>query len=435
MAIYWFDSFQNYPLNNTTFGPWDNNSYGCIVTETGSNRSGTLPGWLGFIPGGVAGGSLKRIGVNRADSTIGFAVNFGGVRGTLPSAGNWQTLTAFIDSSFSGSWTDTLQIQLQVGSTGNLRVLRGTTSLAVSGTTPLAPAGWHYVEFYALINSTTGAFTVRVDGAVVAGLSLTSQNTQNTGNAYQNGFILSALFGGGGPQPPGVAYGNAFYVNDLYVLDSSGPSPNNTFLGDVRCIFTVPNGAGSVNNFTPLAPAWAASTAMNLYAVIIDSNGKAQKATAVTSDQKTGASPPVWATSTGSTTTDNHVTWTCLGVPSNYMYVDSVQSADIQSYVYDSTLGDQELYTITPLSGVPSGVLTAFAVGMDIRGQRDQTTTRAVRTLVKSGATQVDNGTDLTLQNGTFAVQKTVQALDPATSAQWLITAINAGQYGFKVSV
>lgn len=59
-------------------------------------------------------------------------------------------------------------------------------------------------------------------------------------------------------------------------------------------------------------PAWAASTVMAVGQLILDSNGNTQQVFASVSPFTTGATHPTWATSVGTHTTDNHVTWNCV---------------------------------------------------------------------------------------------------------------------------
>lgn len=61
--------------------------------------------------------------------------------------------------------------------------------------------------------------------------------------------------------------------------------------------------------------AYKAPTATATGSLIVDSTGRLQEVTAVTGDAKSGASQPVWATTVGATTADNHVTWTNRGLP------------------------------------------------------------------------------------------------------------------------
>lgn len=60
---------------------------------------------------------------------------------------------------------------------------------------------------------------------------------------------------------------------------------------------------------------WLMSTVYAVNTVVIDSNGMREKVTAVTSDAKSGSMEPVWCSTFGCPTTDNHVTWQMIGPP------------------------------------------------------------------------------------------------------------------------
>jgi uncharacterized protein len=57
---------------------------------------------------------------------------------------------------------------------------------------------------------------------------------------------------------------------------------------------------------------WASSHSYAVGNLIVDSNGNTQRVTAETGNS--GGSAPSWATTVGSTTTDNDVTWTCVAI-------------------------------------------------------------------------------------------------------------------------
>jgi hypothetical protein len=63
---------------------------------------------------------------------------------------------------------------------------------------------------------------------------------------------------------------------------------------------------------TAFTTTWAASTVETVGNIIVDANGNFQQATSVSSDAKTGTVAPTWATTYGTHTIDNHVTWTLI---------------------------------------------------------------------------------------------------------------------------
>ncbi len=97
-------------------------------------------------------------------------------------------------------------------------------------------AGWHYIELYVNIHDTTGSVTAKVDGVTVATFS---GDTKNGGTSTNADCILI------GHPAASIA------IDDLYIANSSGAAPYNTFLGDVRVHTMSPNGAGASTQLTP----------------------------------------------------------------------------------------------------------------------------------------------------------------------------------------
>lgn len=98
---------------------------------------------------------------------------------------------------------------------------------------------WRYIEVKFTIDNSSGSVEIRSNGTTV--LNLTSQDTQNTANAYINKVELN-----------GAAQNLQMTYDDMYFLDTTG-SKNNDFLGDVRADVIRPDGAGTYTQFTPSA--------------------------------------------------------------------------------------------------------------------------------------------------------------------------------------
>lgn len=133
--------------------------------------------------------------------------------------------------------------RLHIGpnASGQLEVRNGsgsTGTLLGTGTTVLLVNTWYYIEVYALINGSTGAVTVRLNGANE--IVLTNVNTQNG-----SGTALDTILLGGSMNMNGTAY---FDYDDLYVCDGAG-TVNNTFLGDCQVQTLFPNGNGATNGW------------------------------------------------------------------------------------------------------------------------------------------------------------------------------------------
>jgi hypothetical protein len=131
----------------------------------------------------------------------------------------------------------TQQIILATNSNGSISIRRGGTTLATSSGGALT-ASWDYIEVHAIVDATAGLVDVHVNGSSVVSFS---GNTKNGGTSNN---IDGIMFNNNGSLGSGA-------IDDLYLLDATGPAPYNTFLGDVRIYTMVPDGAGSSTQMTP----------------------------------------------------------------------------------------------------------------------------------------------------------------------------------------
>lgn len=158
--------------------------------------------------------------------------------------------------------------------------------------------------------------------------------------------------------------------------------------------------------------------------IVIDSNCNLQLATTAGTS---ASSPPTWNATVGGTTADG-VTWTNKGTPANWKYISNVPAGDAQAYLSDGTVSDVEMYNFAPVTG--TGVT---AVGVNIRGWKDQTYVCTVRGNCTSSWTTADSGADLALVNGSANASDLLAIFqtDPATGAQWSgVSAVNADAFG-----
>lgn len=172
-------------------------------------------------------------------------LDVGGGAGYVALGGNYATLIVGCAFYRSGLFGNDAMITLLDGSSTQLVLLqrtdggaelrRGGTSGTILGTIAAGtfqPSAWYYLEIKTTIHSSTGSYEIRINGAST--LSGTSQNTQNSGNAY----VTRIGFGAGG-----------FKIDDLYINDTSG-SLNNDFSGDIRIYALVPNTDGTYTDLT-----------------------------------------------------------------------------------------------------------------------------------------------------------------------------------------
>jgi hypothetical protein len=354
----------------------------------------------------VAGGLMQKNIPNSVTSVTGWALK--GDFSPISDALIWQ--------AWEGG---NIQVQLLMTATGHLYFRRGdNTAIGSLTTQPFYFNTWYYLEVNATIDPTAGAVELRVNGSVW--LSYTGVSTRNPGstNSWASGIRL-------GCQSP---YVNNGYLDDVYILNTSGTF-NNTYLGDVSVRALLPSGNGTLQQYTMVVAAWAASTAYPRGTTILDSNSNLERVTA-TNGAPSGATPPVWPTTVGGTVLDNNnITWTNLGPQLAYKLNNEQFTDEDSSYVIDSTVGDQQRY-IYP--AIPStGVVDAVVVWP--RCRKDDAAVRSVRSVAKSGATVADNGTDTPLA-GAYAYAYGLFETDPATGAAWTIAAVNAAEFGVKTT-
>lgn len=182
---------------------------------------------------------------------------------------------------------------------------------------------------------------------------------------------------------PNVAYGNTLVV----LLD-----PNGNVQISSGALHTLTTGATppawnvSVGSHTTessgfwvnLGPpdVWQASTVYAIQApgagqIIIDSNGNAQQ---LTTGGTSGSSNPTWATTPGTTTADNTVTWTCRGNATfsvfsgyQYVYVYSTQAPTVTTGYYHCSTASPVTYSTGPVFGTYSYTLQgAYSTNTDV---------------------------------------------------------------------
>lgn len=188
--------------------------------------------------------SIKRTGTGASNSSGGdyyYALLAGDQSATL-IVGMAQYHSA-LPSSGRRHW----RLQADVGVTTHVAFTRnssgaieayrgGTFGDTLLGTTAnnLLPINtWNYVETKVVLNDTTGAITIKVNG--VTALTLTNIDTKNGGTAV----VFDRLHFG---STTGDAA--AMYVDDLYLCNAAG-SVNNDFVGDCSVLTIFPDGNGN----------------------------------------------------------------------------------------------------------------------------------------------------------------------------------------------
>ena len=151
-------------------------------------------------------------------------------------------------------YNGTAQIFAQLNTDRTISIIRfdsgANTVLATSTqtvpTTPLTT--FFYVEVYAKISPTVGAYELRIDG--VRWLSASGVNTSTTGGSLANQVRVTNL--------SSAADGAYSIVDDFYIADDDTDDGNATligFAGPVKIACRIPTGAGASSEWTPLSGA------------------------------------------------------------------------------------------------------------------------------------------------------------------------------------
>lgn len=114
----------------------------------------------------------------------------------------------------------------------------------------------------------------------------------------------------------------------------------------------------------------------------------------------------------------------------NYLLVGDIPSDGDTSYVYSSTRGDKDLYTLTDLPSLPVGS-TIRAVTVETRARELTADGDAIRLMVKSGTTEA-NSANIILGTS-YGIQKAEFLTNPSTSAAWTVSDVNNMQAGFNI--
>jgi hypothetical protein len=113
----------------------------------------------------------------------------------------------------------------------------------------------------------------------------------------------------------------------------------------------------------------------------------------------------------------------------NYALVDETDQDDDTTYVYSSTVGHIDRYTLQNLSPAPPSIITLQARQ---RVKKYDAGARSSAIVIKSGATTVTTGS-LALPSS-YIWQNYVMATDPNTAAAWTSANVDALELGPKVA-
>jgi hypothetical protein len=129
------------------------------------------------------------------------------------------------------------------------------------------------------------------------------------------------------------------------------------------------------------------------------------------------------ASLTGAAPSTSSVT---IAISSNATVVSEAQQDALTSYVYDSTVGHNDLYTLPALASGPTSVVAVTTIGYF---QKSDAGTRNAAMQLKSGATTVQSTSTALSPSGWSWLYRN-DLVDPNTSAAWAPSAVDSLQIG-----
>lgn len=218
MALRFMDSFDHYtvPLDK-----WDTESGAKpaqISTTVGRFVNGSL-----LVGGNAHSGFLTKDISTQDEYIAGFALLF-------PT----DALMDVIFSTAGGSKVAEITINPP-----DIELRNAAGTIVATATNSITAATWQFVEFRVKQSPTLGEIECRVNNVTVA-----SAINQNMGSTAISQIRIESH-----------ATSAVVNIDDLYVLDTTGSAPQNTFIGDSRLTVLRPKANGNNNNFTPTGAA------------------------------------------------------------------------------------------------------------------------------------------------------------------------------------
>lgn len=342
MALLYIDSFDHYNAAHL-LDKWTSN-FTASGIAIGRGRCGS-----NCLEMGTFNQLVKGIDFGSTTATVGFAFQ----------VDSTQTLALSTITLLYLGASSTDHVYLQRTADGSLKVYsyEGTVLLGSTAPDVIRQDVWYFIEWQVTVHPSAGAFSLRVDNVEV--LAVSGVDTQHSGAPMELQRIHFACSSNQG-----------YWVDDLYVLDSTGPAPQNTFLGDVHIEYLRPVSAGT------------------------------------------------------------HQDWNVVG-PSHWQAIDDAAIPDDDAtYLSTTTLNaiDTQHYMGT---GLPAG--TIFGLQINLHARKTDAGIRTVAPVIRHAGTdyvgddQAPGGT-----NYHYLIQ--TYATNPGTGAAWTIADVNAAEYGVKMT-
>jgi hypothetical protein len=311
MSLLWMDGFDAYGISGGNLQTVMESSLYVHAQCYASNATRTGRGCCIQLPYNSSTGSpvyLRKAFDTKSEIIVGFAWK-------LNVINNLKEICRFQYDNHFGTVTSQLAVYMTADGAVTVASSNGAsmTKLIDSGPNVLFPNVWHYIEVKLTLGDDSGFVQVRVDGQTC--ISATGRTKDPAAPALCNLLKLANY-------QLEDAVSNDTFVDDLYILDTSG-SDFNSFLGDVVVHTVMPAGDGGTNELSQFG-----------------------------------------------------------GGLQHYTAVDDIPSDEDLSYVYGNVVGKRELFTVDPL---PTNVINVLAVSVHARAKKDAAGASMLKLACKQG--------------------------------------------------
>jgi len=315
-----------------------------MVVGTATPR---VPGGSYLYNTGAAANTIQQAFTATAEIFYGFGLRL------MAGVTSWNT-SIFSDAAV------TCHLVLQRSAAGFLELRRGTTTgtILATGTTAISDDVWHYIEIRATVADSGGICQVHLDGNATPEIDFTG-DTRNAGTSVNIDAVRQS-----------VRNASTVFLTDVYILNTTGAAPLNTWLGDVAVRTLSPSGNGTTSQF-------------------------------VGSDADS---------------TDN------------YALVDELP-VSTSDWVGSATVGHKDTYAIADL---PAGVQTVYGLAWNANVAKTDAGDISAAPVIRSGATDYVGSTFA--PSTSYVTRQVIYATDPATSAAWTPAGVNAIEAGVQVA-
>jgi hypothetical protein len=151
---------------------------------------------------------------------------------------NTNSISQFVQFYSSGGSS---QMNLTKNSDGSL-ALNSAFGTNTSSAGVVTPGNWSYIEIRHKVDNTQGAYEVRVDGEAILTGSFIDTQVDGSNQNIAEVRIGSSSF-----------HSNTNIFDDIYILDNTGTTNNDSFLGEQKVVLRRPTGNGVTTDWTPSA--------------------------------------------------------------------------------------------------------------------------------------------------------------------------------------